>query len=618
MLIYANTKAGFNNDVLSGMIADKIESRFQQIGYNHANPNEFRAWDNSLTYMQMVLNDASIAEDVNIAIEYQIPQTSKRIDFLVTGLDENEQKHVVIIELKQWEKAEKTTKEDLVLTYVGNNIRAIPHPSYQAYSYAKTLENFNAVFEDEKISLHPCAYLHNYRDEYRSEIDNPFYRNIIDIAPLFLKTDAVRLREFIKKYVRKSDKGELLYQIENGRIRPSKMLQDALASMLRGNEVFVMLDEQKVAFSTIKETVEKAVKNREKYTIIIEGGPGTGKSVIAINLLSALSKYNVNYVTKNAAPRNVYFSLLRKEKYRLGFVKELFKSSGSFCDAEPNSFDCLLIDEAHRLNEKSGLFYQGENQIKELINAALVSVFFIDEDQIVTAKDIGSVREIRKWTRQLNSTVIEGEEYKLKSQFRCQGSEGYIAFLDHILGIRETANYEGFEQVYDFRVFDCPNAMREALRAKNMINNKARMVAGYCYDWVTKNNPKADVYDIELENSFKAKWNFSNTNTWAIDPNTFEQVGCIHTSQGLEFDYVGVIIGKDLRYINGKVVTDRTKRARTDHSLNGIKGNEKLADRIIRNTYKTLLSRGLKGCYVYCEDKALAAYLKSKFTSFNQ
>ena len=145
MLIYANTKAGFNNDVLSGMIADKIESRFQQIGYNHANPNEFRAWDNSLTYMQMVLNDASIAEDVNIAIEYQIPQTSKRIDFVVTGLDENEQKHVVIIELKQWEKAEKTTKEDLVLTYVGNNIRAIPHPSYQAYSYAKTLENFNAV-----------------------------------------------------------------------------------------------------------------------------------------------------------------------------------------------------------------------------------------------------------------------------------------------------------------------------------------------------------------------------------------------------------------------------------------------------------------------------------------
>ena len=142
----------------------------------------------------------------------------------------------------------------------------------------------------------------------------------------------------------------MLYQIENGRIRPSKMLQDALASMLRGNEVSSCLTNRKSP-STIKETVEKAVKNREKYTIIIEGGPGTGKSVIAINLLFALSKYNVNYVTKNAAPRNVYFSLLRKEKYRLGFVKELFKSSGSFCDAEPNSFDCLLIDEAHRLNE---------------------------------------------------------------------------------------------------------------------------------------------------------------------------------------------------------------------------------------------------------------------------
>lgn len=617
MLIYANTKAGFSNDVINGVIADKIAGKFQEIGYNHANVNEFRSWDNSLTYMQMVLNDDSIADDVNIAIEYQIPQTSKRIDFLVTGVDEKESKHVIIIELKQWEKAEKTTKEDLVLTYVGHNIRAMPHPSYQAYSYAKTIENFNEAFEKEEIALHPCAYLHNYREEYRHEIDNSFYRNIINIAPVFLKTDALRLREFIKRYVKKSDKGELLYKIENGRIRPSKMLQDALASMLRGNEVFVMLDEQKVAFSTIKEAVENAVKNREKYTIIIEGGPGTGKSVIAVNLLASLSKYNISYVTKNAAPRNVYFRLLQKEKYKLGYVKTLFKSSGSFYNARPNTFDCLLIDEAHRLNEKSGLFYKGENQIKELINAAYVSVFFIDEDQIVTAKDIGSIREIKKWAKILNSKIIGGEDYKLKSQFRCRGSEGYIAFLDHILGIRETANYDGFEYQYDFRVFDCPNKLREALREKNKINNKSRMLAGYCYDWITKNNPREDIYDIELENGFMAKWNFSNTDTWAIDEDTFEQVGCIHTSQGLEFDYVGVIIGKDLRYRNGRVITDRTKRAKTDQSLRGIKGNEALADRIIRNTYKTLMSRGLKGCFVYCEDKALSEYLKSKFANIN-
>lgn len=137
------------------------------------------------------------------------------------------------------------------------------------------------------------------------------------------------------------------------------------------------------------------------------------------------------------------------------------------------------------------------------------------------------------------------------------------------------------------------------------------MIAGYCYDWVTKNDNDPDLYDIVLENDFKAKWNFNNTNTWAIDEDSFEQVGCIHTAQGLEFDYCGIIIGKDLILKDNRVVTDYTKRAKTDRSLWGIKTtkNYALADRIIKNTYKTLMSRGQKGCYVYCEDKKLLNYI---------
>ena len=615
MLIYTNTKQGFNKDVVNGLIADKIAENFRKNGINFGNINEFRSWDYSLMYMNMVLNDKAIAHDVNIAIEYQIPQTSKRVDFLVTGIGENKSQHVIIVELKQWEKAERTSKEDLVTTYVGNNIRPVPHPSYQAYSYAKTIENFNEIFQKEKILMHPCAYLHNYREEYRHEIDNSFYQSIIRTSPLYLKKDALKLREFIKRLIKKSDNGDLLYKIEHGRIRPSKMLQDTLANMLKGNEEFIMLDEQKVVFSTVKNIVDTTVKNKKKYTIIIQGGPGTGKTVVAVNLLVALSKYNISYVTKNATPRNVYYHKLINENYKAGYIKSLFKSSGSFINVEENTFDCLLIDEAHRLNEKSGIFHRGENQIKELINASYISVFFIDEDQIVTSKDIGSINAIKNWAKQLNSEVIAGEDYILASQFRCKGSDGYIAFLDHILEIRETANYDGFEHQYDFRIFDCPNKMREELRKKNSINNKSRMLAGYCYDWISKNNFHNDVYDIELENGFKAKWNFKNTNTWAIDEDTFEQVGCIHTSQGLEFDYVGVIIGKDLRYRNKKVITDQTKRSKYDQSIWGLRNNEKMADKIIRNTYKTLLSRGLKGCFVYCEDKALSDYLKMKFSS---
>jgi len=346
MLIYTGTKNSFSSDVVSGLIADKIQEKFKEHSFNHNNSSEYRSWENSLRCMQIVLNDNEINDDVNVAIEYQIPQTSKRVDFLITGRDDFNNDHVIIIELKQWEEAHKTSREDLVTTYLGGTNRATIHPSYQAYSYAKTIENFNETVEQESINLHPCAYLHNYKEEYRSEIDNYLYKNIIDAAPLYLKKDALKLREFIKRFIKTSDNGELLYKIENGRIRPSKVLQDSLSSMIKGNQEFVMIDEQKVVFSTIKKLVDNSIKKDEKYTVIVEGGPGTGKSVIAINLLAKLKHLLVNYVTKNAAPRNVYFDKLRKDKYKLTYIKNLFKGSGAYLNIPQNTFDCLLVDEA--------------------------------------------------------------------------------------------------------------------------------------------------------------------------------------------------------------------------------------------------------------------------------
>ncbi|MDX9692082.1 MAG: DUF2075 domain-containing protein [Acholeplasmataceae bacterium] len=621
MLVYTNTIRNFNHDVDDGIIAEKVKYELEKRNIINNNLSEFKSWDSSLMYMKNVLNDDDINQDLHIAIEYQIPATSKRVDFIVSGKDDHHQSHVVIIELKQWEEAKRTSREDIVTTYLAGAQRAVTHPSYQAYSYAKTIEHYNEYVQKEKIELHPCCYLHNYKEEHRDELDNQLYHDIISQSPMYLKRDVKKLREFISTYVKQSDQGKILYQIEHGKIRPSKILQDSLVSMIKGNKEFYMIDEQKVVFSTIKKLVENAINKEEKYTIIVEGGPGTGKSVIAINLLAEFKSYLVNYVTKNAAPRNVYFAKMRQGNYKLTYVKNLFKGSGSYIDTKPNQFDCLIVDEAHRLNQKSGMFMNlGENQIKEIINASKVSVFFIDEDQIVTTKDFGSISEIEKQAKLLGSQVFKGDDFKLSSQFRCNGSDGYIAFLDHILGIRETANYDGFDLDYDFRVFDDPNEMRETLRQKNLIQNKSRMIAGYCYEWATQKNNAADIYDIELENGFKAKWNFNSTNTWAIDEDSFDQVGCIHTAQGLEFDYVGIIIGQDMVYRDGKVITDYTKRAKSDASLKGIKSsnNYQLADRIIRNTYKTLLSRGQKGCYVYCEDLALREYLRHILTRIGE
>ena len=616
MIIYENTRGGFINDIRTGSIATKVQNAFERHGIHHNNDAEYRAWGNSLMFMRNVLDDDDIPEDVSLAVEYQIPLTSKRVDFLIAGKDGAGTDNVVVVELKQWEDSGMTSRPDVVTAFTGGANRAVCHPSYQAYSYAKIIENFNEDVYRRNIQLRPCAYLHNYREENRPHIDNALYREAVSVAPVFLQDDVIKLRSFIKTYIKEKDGIDLLMKIDHGKLKPAKALQDSLVSMIRGNQEFFLIDEQKVAYETVRKLVERAVrrandptKGAEKSVVIVSGGPGTGKSVVAIQLLCNLiaKGYSANYVTKNAAPRNVYFEKLRREKYKLSYIKSLFKSSDSFWNAPANLLDCIIVDEAHRLKKKSAIFH-GENQVKELINAGRVTVFFIDEDQKITTKDIGSKDEIRKWAAYYGIPVYEGEDLNLVSQFRCNGSDGYLNFLDNLLGIRSTANLT-FDYDYEIRLSRSPVKMREALREKNDLNNKSRMIAGYCYEWVTENNPQGDEYDIILEDGFRAKWNFSNS-LFAIAPDSFDQVGCIHTTQGLEFDYCGIIIGQDLRYEDGQVITDPSKEAVSDKS-SGIRSckDKVLADKLIRNTYKTLMSRGQKGCYLYCEDKPLLEYI---------
>ena len=438
---------------------------------------------------------------------------------------------------------------------------------------------------------------------------------------MFGANDFMKLRSFIKRYILEGDDRETLYKIENGKIRPSKRLQDSLTKMLQGNKEFNMIDEQKVIYEDAIRMAIDTLSANEKNVLVVQGGPGTGKSVLAINLLVELTNRNMTcfYVTKNAAPRAVFRDKL-KGSFKMTYINNLFQGSGQFTEAESNEVDCLIVDEAHRLNAKSGMFQNlGENQIKELINASNFSIFFIDEDQKVTLKDIGSVDEIKKYAKELNVGI---KIVELESQFRCNGSDGYLAWLDNVLDIRKTANFNDMDFDYDFRVVDNPNELRKLIEEKNKINNKSRLVAGYCWDWISSGKNDSNVHDIVIpEYNFEMSWNLANSQTWAIDPMSVNEVGCIHTCQGLEFDYVGVIIGDDIRYEDGKIITDYTKRAKTDQSLKGInkiakeQGQEvanEIADKIIKNTYRTLMTRGMKGCYVYCMNVDLQNYLKRK------
>lgn len=615
MIVYKENKRQFKTDVMNGEISQKIYELLTFFHVAHVQPNEIAAWKNSLRYMKDIIDDEDISNEVEVAIEFQIPLTSKRVDFMIAGQDMNSNDNVVVVELKQWDKCEATNLENVVKAYTGGALREVVHPSQQAYAYAKLIENFNESIQDLKVNLLPCTYLHNYEDQYKYEILDPRYDEIVKLAPVFLMKDGLKLTDYIKKYIRKPSNNKLFELVEYGKLRPSKALQDSVGSILNGNKEFEMIDEQQVAYATIMNLFEESFKDDKKHTIIVKGGPGTGKSVIAINLLAKMieKSHSCVYVSKNSAPRAAFSQKLLKGKYSLSYLKGLFMGSGKFYNVKKNQYDCILCDEAHRLNEKSGMFSNlGENQIKEIINASKISVFFIDEDQIISSKDIGSIEEIKKWAIALGSQIHDSKDLELVSQFRCNGSDGYLAFLDDVLEIRETANYNFFDLDYDIQIFDHPSETKDALEKKND-NNKARMIAGYCYEW--KSHKDKTQFDIDLDNHrFIAQWNFT-TDKFAIDPNSFEQVGCIHSTQGLEFDYVGIIIGQDLRYENGHVITDVSKRDKGDHTIRGLKNNPRLADRIIRNTYKTLLSRAKYGCYIYCEDKELSEYLKKRIAN---
>ena len=614
MIVYASTKVNFREDVRNNQIVEKILADYRRNLGHSTSRSEMDSWKNSMMYMSNILEDNDIPDDTGVAIEYKIPQTSKRIDIILTGINKDKRSSAVIVELKQWSDAKITDKDGIVETFLGGSVRETSHPSYQAWTYAALLDDFNEAVQEKNISLNPCAYLHNMKSD--SVIKHSKYKFYLEKAPVFISSDAGKLTNFIKQFIRYGDSGKTMYEIDNGKIRPSKNLADKLLSMLKGNEEFYMIDGQKLVYETALNLAKTStVKN--KNVLIVEGGPGTGKSVVAINLLVQVTNKQLvsQYVTKNAAPRAVYESVLTGS-FTKTHITNLFSGSGAYISTESNIFDVLIVDEAHRLNEKSGMFQNlGENQIKEIIQASKFSIFFVDDDQRVTWKDIGERKKIEEWANQLKANV---QNLELQSQFRCNGSDGYLAWLDNVINIKKTANetLEGID--YDFEVFDSPNKLRDAIFEKNKVNNKSRLVAGYCWDWVSKKPENKNINDIIIEDyGFAMQWNLSvDGNLWIRKPESVNEIGCIHTCQGLEVDYIGVIIGSDLIVRNGQIIIQPNKRAKTDQSLKGYKkalkedaqAATKKVEMIIKNTYRTLMTRGQKGCYIYCTDLETNTY----------
>ena len=614
MRVYSSTCQDFIRDVGTGQIAAIVERAYTRAYGHSTSESEIRSWKNSLAALSNILDHGDVPSDLGLGIEFQIPKTSKRIDVLLSGTSALNESSVLIVELKQWEFANKTTMDGVVNTFVGGGNRDVQHPSYQSWSYAQLLRDFAVVVEDESMILNSCAYLHNMTTA--GDLKDPFYSHHLLNSPSFIGSEGPMFRGYICSKFRNGDSGLALEKLEHSDIKPSKSLADAVKGMLDGNDEFTLLDDQKVIY---EKAVQLATKgDQKKRVFIVRGGPGTGKSVLAVNLLSKFISNGLNsrYITKNSAPRLVYAARLSGH-LRKSRISALFTGSGSFVDCLNNEYDALIVDEAHRLNAKSGMFGNlGENQVKEIIQSCRTSIFFIDEYQRIHLKDVGSEELIRAYAKEMNAEVFDAD---LTSQFRCGGSDGYLAWIDNSLGLRPTANTSLDTSVFDFQIFDDPKEMYEKIIEKNNQNFKSRLVAGYCWNWISKKDPNEN--DIILEGGkLSAKWNLTQHGMlWIEKDESISEIGCIHTCQGLELDYVGVIIGPDLQLSGGHVITEVNERAKSDASIKGLKKmmkeNPAEATRrgreIVLNTYRTLLTRGMKGCYVYCTDKELANRLRS-------
>ncbi|MFH1226525.1 MAG: DNA/RNA helicase domain-containing protein [Planctomycetota bacterium] len=620
MLLYQNATKEFCNDVtenrILGILTDAASSFSFRPSYS-----EINSWQNSLSRVRDLLELAKLDNNY-IALEYEIPYNQNRIDCLLFGKDKSNESNIVLIELKQWSKI--TPLEDdgnYVETFTGNNTRRVAHPSQQVKGYHEHLINFVEEFEKPPpLILFSCSYCHNYTKDDNGGLFSCAYKTICSEFPVFCKEDTLKLANQIKELLAKGDGFEIFNRFMQSNIKPSKKLLDNASKIIDNEPVFSLLGEQIVAKNLIWSKVNKATKLSQKHVIIVHGGPGTGKSVIAINILADAAK----------AKKKVFYGC--KSKPFLGGLKYSVKKGSELLfsnllrfvpkKVKENEFDLLLIDEAHRIEKTSNNRYtKAEDrsdmpQVQQLIRCAKTTVFFIDDRQNVRSQETGNSDLIKKYAKELGAII---EEVELKTQFRCMGSNNYLEWIESVLGFKEERKVLKKTEKFDFKIFDSPQKLYDFIYKKEFEKaNSARVVAGYCWPWSDPNPDGSLVKDVQI-GSFKMPWEARDGfrlakgtpkwYEWAYKTKGVEQVGCIYTAQGFEFDYIGVIIGDDLVY---DPATDSLKADINANSDSTLKRDAKNIDTYIRNIYRVLFSRGMKGCYVYFTNKATEKFFKSR------
>ena len=620
MRLYAGMSQDFIHDTVHNQIAGKLSDAFIRTYRYKPSPNEVNSWRNSLRAVSNVFQLAQL-NDHGVILEFQLPLTSRRLDCLICGKDNHARPNAVIIELKQWDRCGISAGDNLVSTWVGGAERDVLHPSAQVGQYHYYLsENHTAFYEGPTpVQLKSCAYLHNYSTEKDDPLYDNSFQDLLEQFPIFSADEVPRLKDFLVSGLSGGSGRAVLQKIEKSKYRPSKKLMEHVSNVIKGEKEYILLDEQYVVYNKVLACSNEGFHDRKKTVLIIKGGPGTGKSVIAINLMSDLMSrgLNAHYATGSKA----FTETLRKIIGIRGASQ--FKYFNSYAQANLNEIDVLVCDEAHRIRKTSNSRFtssaqrSNKPQIQEILDAAKVSVFFIDDKQVVRPDEIGSSGFIREQAEKNGCRIFE---YELEAQFRCAGSDGFVNWINNTLDIERTANimWEGDES-FEFKVFSTPQALEDAIKEKNAAGYTARMTAGFCWEWSNPDNEGNLLKDVQIAD-YKRPWNakpdarrlaagIPKAPLWAYDPNGINQIGCIYTAQGFEFDYVGVIVGADLTYN----LDDQKWVGHIEHSFDGpVKRARETFVELVKNTYRVLFSRGMKGCYVYFIDKDTERFFKSR------
>jgi DUF2075 family protein len=619
MHLYQGSTSEFIGDATRNLIAMKLSDRFfEHFRYRPA-PSEVASWQNSLRAMSQALQLGDLTEQ-GILVELQLPLTSKRLDCLITGTTSNGAPSSMIVELKQWEDVLPSPIPECVAVDFYGRTRDVLHPSRQVRGYEQYLIDTHPAFSTGIVGVASCSYLHNARHNPRSFLHHERFAELLGRYPLYEGDRTDELVDYLIANVGDADDGSVLERVAEARFHPHRRLLDHVATMIRREPSFTLLDEQVVAYNAVLAQVRASALTPGHAVFLIRGGPGTGKSVIAINLVAELAASGARVVHATGS-RAFTENLRRLVGSRGGALFGWFRNLRTLGE----QLDVVVLDEAHRIRETSTDRFSrptdrtGKRQVEEIFDAARVTVFFIDDLQVVRPGEVGSSDLIREEAAKRGLPLYE---FELEAQFRANGSDAFIQWVDNTLAVARTPQvlWDSADP-FEFRVVDSVPALEAAIRARAAGGSTARLVAGFCWPWSQPNADGTLVPDV-VEGDWSMPWNartdvgrlapgIPKSHYWASDPAGIDQVGCVYTAQGFEFDYVGVIWGEDLVHRPGRGWVGQPEYSKDSVVRRSGKSGEAFTS-YVRNTYRVLLTRGLRGCYVYFRDQATRDFVLSR------